>query len=64
MPVRQQLEERLWTPQELAERYGVSLVTLRNWRYQKRGPRSITIASKPFYPESEVARFEASQRRS
>jgi predicted site-specific integrase-resolvase len=57
------LEERLWTPAELAARYGLSLVTLRNWRYLGRGPRSITIGGKPLYPQSEVARFEAGRRR-
>jgi hypothetical protein len=58
-----QLEEHLWTPAELAERYGLSLVTLRNWRAQRRGPRSILIGGRPFYPESEVIKFEATRRR-
>lgn len=60
---RTELEERLWTPADLAARYGLSLITLRNWRYERRGPRSIRIGGKPFYPQSEVARWEANRRR-
>lgn len=58
-----ELEERLWTPEELAARYGLSPVTLRNWRYLGRGPRSISIGGKPFYPQSEIARWEANRPR-
>ena len=50
-------------PEELAARYGLSPVTLRNWRYLGRGPRSISIGGKPFYPQSEIARWEANRPR-
>lgn len=63
MPVKQQLEERLWTPDELAVRYRLSVVTLKHWRAQRRGPRSILIGGKPFYPQTEIARWEVGRRR-
>jgi helix-turn-helix protein len=58
-----QLEERLWTPAELAARYGLSPLTLRNWRCLGTGPRAIKIGNRPLYPESEVARWEANRPR-
>jgi predicted DNA-binding transcriptional regulator AlpA len=58
-----ELEDRLWTPADLASRYGLSLITLRNWRHLRRGPRPIHIGGKPFYPQSEIARWEANRRR-
>jgi hypothetical protein len=60
---RTELEERLWTPRELAERYGLAVGTLRNWRSLGIGPRAIKVGSKPRYPQSEVAAWEASRRR-
>lgn len=57
------LEERLWKTGELAERYGMSPLTLRKWRYLGIGPRAIIVAGRALYPESEVARWEASRRR-
>ncbi len=58
-----QLEEKLWTPAELAGRWHMSAGTLRNWRHKRRGPRAIHIGGKAFYPQSEVARWENSRRR-
>ena len=55
--------ERMWTAAELADRYEITLKTLRNWRYQGIGPRPIRIGRRPFYPDSEVARWEANRRR-
>lgn len=55
--------ERLWTAAELAERYGISPLTLRNWRYLGIGPRPIKVGRNALYPESEVARWEANRRR-
>lgn len=57
------LEPRLWTAAELAGRYGVTVKTLRNWRHLGIGPRAIKVGARPFYPESEVARWEANRRR-
>lgn len=65
MPVKTkpELEERLWTPAELAARWHMSEWTLKDWRYQRIGPRAIHIGRKALYPESEVARYEASRPR-
>jgi transcriptional regulator with XRE-family HTH domain len=57
------LEERLWTAEELAERYGMSPNTLRNWRCAGIGPRAIKVGRRALDPESEVARWEANRRR-
>jgi predicted DNA-binding transcriptional regulator AlpA len=57
------LEEKLWTDRELAERYEMSPLTLRNWRCRGTGPRFIKIGRRALYPESEVARWEANRRR-
>ncbi len=58
-----ELEEKLWTTAELAERWHMSAWTLRDWRHQRRGPRAIHIAGRALYPQSEVARWEATRRR-
>ena len=55
--------ERLWTDEELAERYGLSRLTLRNWRSLGIGPRSIKIGNRALYRDSDVARFEANRER-
>jgi hypothetical protein len=57
------LEERLWTTAELAERYDMSPLTLRNWRCRGVGPRFIKVGRQALYPESEVARWEANKPR-
>jgi predicted DNA-binding transcriptional regulator AlpA len=63
MAVKTAPVERLWTTAELAERYGMSPLTLRNWRCAGIGPRSIKVGRNALYPESEVARWEANRRR-
>jgi len=55
---RPELEERLWTAAELAERYGLSELTLRQWRWRGTGPRPVKIGRRPMYPQSEIARWE------
>ena len=57
------LEERLWTEDELAARYQMAPATLRNWRSLGIGPRAIKVGRRALYPESEVARWEATRRR-
>jgi hypothetical protein len=59
-PAPPPLEERYFTAAELAERYHVSELTLRNWRWQRTGPQPRRIGRRPLYPASEVARWEAS----
>jgi predicted DNA-binding transcriptional regulator AlpA len=60
---RTQLEDRLWTESEVAERYSLSPLTLRSWRSRGTGPRAIKVGRRALYPESELARWEASRRR-
>jgi predicted DNA-binding transcriptional regulator AlpA len=55
---KQALEERLWTPDELAARYGISPLTLRQWRWQGIGPRPLKVGRRVLYPESEIAAWE------
>ncbi len=55
--------ERLWTDAELAERYQLSTLTLRNWRSLGIGPRAIKVGRRALYRDSEVARFEANRER-
>ncbi len=55
--------ERLWTDAQLAERYGLSPLTLRNWRSLGIGPRAIKVGRRALYPDSEVSRFEATRER-
>ena len=57
-----ELEEKLWTTAELAGRWHMSPWTLRDWRHQRRGPRSVRIGRQALYPQSEVARWEANRR--
>jgi hypothetical protein len=54
----QTIDGHLWTDEEVAGRYGLSVGTLRNWRYLGIGPRSIKAGRKPLYPEGELARWE------
>lgn len=58
-----ELEERLWTADELAERWRMSAWTLRDWRHQRVGPRAVRIGRRALYPESEVAAWEAARPR-
>ena len=55
------LEERLWTPAELAARWRMSVLTLRDWRAQRTGPRAIRIGRRVFYPQTAIAAWEAAQ---
>jgi predicted DNA-binding transcriptional regulator AlpA len=55
--------ERLWTEDELAQRWQVSRRTLRNWRWLGTGPKAIKVGRNALYPESEVIRWEKRQPR-
>ena len=53
--------ERLWSEEELAQRWHMSPRTLRNWRYLRTGPRAVKVGRNALYPESEVIRWERAQ---
>jgi hypothetical protein len=55
--------ERLWTEDELAQRWRLSPRTLRNWRYLRTGPKAVKVGRSALYPESEVLRWERAQPR-
>ena len=64
MPAKKHdLEEKYFTTEDLAERLHMSVWTLRAWRAQDTGPRPVFIADKALYPQSEVARWEATRPR-
>jgi len=63
MPRVTTLEPHLWSPADVADRYGLAPKTLRNWRALGIGPRPVKIGSKVFYRESELARWEADRER-
>lgn len=44
----------LLTAHEVAEALGVTTKTLRNWRYQGRGPTVTYVGSQPRYREADV----------
>lgn len=45
-------------PVELAERWGVHVFTLANWRVSGNGPRYVKIMGKILYPIYEIEKFE------
>ncbi len=47
----------LLTPREVAERVGVSLITLRNWRYERKNLRYIRAGNRVYYKPSDVDSF-------
>lgn len=51
--------ERLYTPEEVAERYGTTPETLKYWRRMGRGPRSIKPGKHIRYRESALVAYEA-----
>jgi predicted DNA-binding transcriptional regulator AlpA len=55
--------ERLWTEDELAQRWQLSPRTLRNWRYLGTGPRAIKVGRSALYPEAEILKWERAQPR-
>jgi excisionase family DNA binding protein len=49
------VEDRLLSPEEVAEMLGVPVGTLANWRYQGRGPAFVKIGRHVRYRRSDVA---------
>jgi hypothetical protein len=59
--LRRHADEKLWRTEELAERWGLSPVTLKAWRSRGQGPRYIKIGRTALYPDHEIALFEANR---
>jgi len=51
----------VFTPAQLAERYGVSELTLTEWRYKGKGPRWFKAGKNVRYRKSAVDEWEAGQ---
>jgi hypothetical protein len=49
------------TPDQVAERYQVSLDTLKEWRYRRRGPEFLRIGKRVRYREADLLRWEREQ---
>lgn len=43
---------------ELAERWNISIKTLRQWRWQKKGPKFIKIGGRAAYRLEDIEKFE------
>lgn len=50
--------DRFLTMQEVADRYGVALQTVRHWRVNGYGPRGFRVGRLVRYPLSECIRWE------
>jgi len=50
--------KRYLTTLELAERWGVSPGTLRNWRLYKRGPRFLKFGNLVRYSMTDIRKWE------
>lgn len=53
--------EKFLSMQDVAERYGVALQTVRSWRMTGYGPKGFKVGRLVRYPLSECLRFEEAQ---
>ena len=53
-------QERLLTPQEVAERWAITSYTLLRWRSEGCGPNYVRIGGRIRYRLADVERYEAS----
>lgn len=56
-------EEKLLTPEELAERWKIAVGTLENWRYLGKGPLWLKIGGQARYRLADVLAYEAEAER-
>jgi predicted site-specific integrase-resolvase len=49
---------KFFKPSDLAERYGLSVRTLANWRHRGEGPKFVKINGRVRYLESDVKAYE------
>lgn len=52
-------DDVLLTPEQLADRWHMTVGGLSNWRGQRRGPKYMKIGGKIHYPLTQVLIFEA-----
>ena len=51
---------KLLTDEQVAERWGLKVQTLRNWRFQGRGPAYLKLGAAVRYDESVIEEHEKS----
>lgn len=54
-------QERFLTMQDVADRYGVAVQTVRHWRMAGYGPQGFRVGRLVRYPLAECLRFEQEQ---
>lgn len=55
-------EKSIWLSNEdLAERYGVPLATVRKWRHEGTGPHGVKFGRHVRYADDELVRWEREQ---
>jgi hypothetical protein len=53
-------EKEIFSPAQLAERYsGITVLTLADWRYKKKGPKFFRAGKRVFYRKADVEAWEA-----
>jgi hypothetical protein len=57
-----QIPSNLLSEQDLADRWQITVKTLRNWRSNKKGPPFIRIASRVWYSLADVYTYEQQQK--
>lgn len=55
------VEDQFLSMQDVADRYGVKLQTVRGWRMTGYGPRGFKVGNLVRYPLTECQRWEAEQ---
>lgn len=55
-------EQRAWLSNEdVADRYGVSVATVRKWRHESTGPKGVRFGRHVRYSVTELERWEREQ---
>ncbi len=59
-------DTRLYSCEFVAARYGVTVATLRNWRYHGKGPKFVRLenSNRIFYRMTDLLAYEAKNVRS
>ncbi|MTI15124.1 helix-turn-helix domain-containing protein [Sansalvadorimonas verongulae] len=59
----QSKEQKLYTTDELSDRWKMSAVTLKTWRTQGLGPEYLKITGRILYREQDILRYEETRLR-